>query len=69
MPTKPKRVKTPKAKAAKPKGKAAASYLITDIDGDVYARFKQRAAANGQEMKFLFLRFIREFADGQPTTV
>lgn len=64
MPNKGKR-----SKAAKPKPstKDPVAYLIKGIDADVYERFKARAAANGQELKFLFHRFIREFADGAPT--
>jgi hypothetical protein len=41
-------------------------YLIRDVDPDVYRKFKARAAAEGRELKFLFDRFIREYADGTP---
>jgi hypothetical protein len=42
------------------------TYVIRDVDPEVYRRFKARAAAEGRELKFIFDRFIREYADGTP---
>ncbi len=60
-----KRAKTgARTKTAAPAQRADAAYLISDIDPDLMARFKSRAAADGRQMKWLFHDFIQRYADG-----
>lgn len=35
-----------------------ASYILRDIDADLWARFKARAAKEGRGLKFVVLRLI-----------
>jgi hypothetical protein len=55
---------SPTAKAPEP-----TTYLLRDIDADVWARFKERADDEGFTARALLLYLVRAYADGEFSTV